>query len=117
MSSLTPMLTEYAFAAVLGLFVLFSVIDRTVDVVFAMRLKRRQRVGSQSFPVVARAVLPHEGEGPGVYRIVGVVEQTGTPTNFDVDARCVSDAREKALERGVSPAVITKRPPRHRSAA
>ena len=72
---------------------------------------RRAGESGRMFPVVplqARTVLPHEDDGPGTYLVTGVLERSGTPTRFQTEASGVPDAVRKALERGVSPAAVTK---------
>ena len=55
------------------------------------------------FPVVAQPALPvREGEdGPGWYRVIGVVRETGEDIDLRVDAMTMANAKVKAELKGV----------------
>jgi hypothetical protein len=63
-----------------------------------------------AFPVVADPVpaLPISNDGPGRYRIVGVVAATGTDTKMFVEAETLANAKVKAELRGVVVTEIAK---------
>jgi hypothetical protein len=112
MQSLDAKLTTmFLVGCVVALYLAFDIVRRGADDLYAFRVRRRQRVAESglAFPVMAKRVLPHEDDGPGRYLVSGVVDRTGRPTSFEVDASGVPDALRKALERGVTPSSATKR--------
>ena len=112
MQSLDAKLTTmFLVGCVVALYLAFDIVRRGADDLYAFRVRRRQRVAESGlvFPVMAKRVLPHEDDGPGRYLVSGVVDRTGRPTSFEVDASGVPDALRKALERGVTPSSATKR--------
>ena len=107
--------TDALFLCAVTVCVVLIVARRSFDDLYAFRRRRRERIAERgrAFGVLPRPALPHEGDGPGLYLVSGVVERTGAPARFEVEASGVPDALRKAMERGVSPANATKRHAEH----
>ena len=70
----------------------------------------RSKSASSAFPVITHAVpaIPLADDGPGRYRIVGVVAATGTDTKMFIHAETLANAKVKAELRGVVVTEIVK---------
>ena len=103
-------LTELLFAFVVSVYLTITFVRRGFDDLYAFRRRRSERLVERGMPfgVVPRPALPHEGDGPGTYLVHGVLERTGALTEFRVEATGEPDAFRKSVERGVSPAKVTK---------
>jgi hypothetical protein len=99
-------------ASLLAICVIGLLISRGIDDWRSLRLWYRRRIGEsgRAFQVMSRRVLPHEDDGPGTYEISGVLERSGAATRFQVEATGVPDAVRQAIQRGVVPAGVAKRP-------
>ena len=70
----------------------------------------RSKSAASAFPVITHAVpaIPLANDGPGRYRIVGVVAATGTDTKMFIHAETLANAKVKAELRGVVVTEIVK---------
>lgn len=122
------MFWERALAMVIGALVwtgigLFILAPFILLIIKAGRRRRRAITApmpatSRGFPVVGtfasdvRPVLPVSDDGPGRYRIIGVVSASGADIKMYVDAQTLANAKVKAELKGVVVTDITKVPDR-----
>lgn len=71
----------------------------------SVRSRSRQRGngdGTHGFPVnLPRSAIPLPNDGPGRYRVIGVISATGADTKMYIDAETLANAKVKAELRGV----------------
>lgn len=110
------MTAEDVLALLVMLFVVFGAPTLFVFHVLRVIRRRSPKKGPRpespngAFPVIGDLVpvIPLSDDGPGRYRIVGVIASTGTDTKTFIEADSLANAKVKAELRGIVVTDIAK---------